>query len=74
MTDLIVGATENLTMTSLEIAKLTGKEHSNVLKDIKKLFKDLEMATESTVNYYFAEQSETWEMRRYRLDYDLTMT
>lgn len=74
MTELIVGVTENLTMTSLEIAELTWKTHSNVLKDIERMFNDLEMPKESQVFYYFAEQSQTGEMRRYKLDYDLTMT
>jgi len=74
MTDLLVGATENLTMTSLEISILTWKEHSNVLKDIEKMFNDLEMGAESQVKYYFAEQSQTGEMKRYKLPKKLTLT
>lgn len=74
MNALIVEATKNLTMDSLEISKLTGKTHSNVLKDIEKMFKDLEMGEESQVKYYFAEQSQTWDMKRYRLPKDLTIT
>jgi anti-repressor protein len=61
-------------MTSLEIAKLTKKEHSNVLKDIERMFTDLEMAQDSQVKYYFAEQSQTGEMKRYKLPKDLTIT
>ena len=74
MTDLIVGVTENSTMTSLEIAELTWKRHDHILRDIDKMFIDLEIPLESHPKYGYAEQSETWELRRYRLDYDLTMT
>jgi phage regulator Rha-like protein len=35
---------ENLTMTSLEIAELTGKRHRDVLRDIRKMFEDLEIS------------------------------
>ena len=34
--------TNELTMTSLEIAKYTGKEHKNVTRDIKKMVNELE--------------------------------
>lgn len=37
----ILGATGPLTMTSREIAELTGKEHKNVLADIRKMLDDL---------------------------------
>ena len=38
---LIGGAATKLTMTSLEIAELTGKEHDNVRRDVKKLAEEL---------------------------------
>ena len=34
---------ENLTMSSLEIAELTGKRHDNVLADIRKMLKELDL-------------------------------
>ena len=39
---LSVLKTETLSMTSLEIAELTGKEHYNVLADIRSILADLE--------------------------------
>ena len=36
-------ATITATMTSLEIAELTGKRHDNVIRDIRKMFKELEI-------------------------------
>lgn len=38
MSDLVI---PSLTMTSREIAELTGKEHKNVLADIRKMLEDL---------------------------------
>ena len=73
MTDLLVGGTQNLKMTSLEIAKLTWKDHNHVLRDIDVMFEQLEMAKESQAKFVFAEQSHTWEMRRYKLSKKLTL-
>lgn len=70
----IIQQVQWLTMTSLEIARLTGKEHSKVLRDIEKMFADLEMAQESQAIFGFAEQSQTGEMKRYKLPKDLTIT
>ena len=39
----IFNANAPLTMSSLEIAKLTGKEHHNVLADIRKMLEELEL-------------------------------
>ena len=37
------------TMSSLEIAKLTGKEHRNVLRDLDEMFKELELDTSNLI-------------------------
>ena len=39
------------TMSSREIAELTGKMHNNVLRDIRKMISDLDIENSSTVNY-----------------------
>ena len=65
---------QDYVMDSLEIAKQTWKRHNNVLRDIRKMFKDLEIAKESQLKYEFAEQSQTWDMIRYKLPRDLLIT
>ena len=37
----VIESSNVLTMSSLEIAELTGKRHDNVVRDIEKMFKDL---------------------------------
>lgn len=39
----VLEASNVLTMSSLEIAELTGKRHDNVMSDIEKMLKDLEI-------------------------------
>ena len=39
----IFNANAPLTMSSLEISKLTGKEHKNVLRDIRTMLEELEI-------------------------------
>jgi phage antirepressor YoqD-like protein/PIN domain nuclease of toxin-antitoxin system len=43
--------TTEQTMSSREIAELTGKMHNNVLRDIRKMISDLDIENSSTVNY-----------------------
>lgn len=42
---MVIGSADDavLTMSSLEIAELTGKRHDNVMSDIEKMLKDLEI-------------------------------
>ena len=40
------------TMTSREIAELTGKEHRNVLADIRKMLSELGLSSESFATQY----------------------
>ena len=39
----VIESSNVLTMSSLEIAELTGKRHDNVMADIEKMLKDLEI-------------------------------
>lgn len=40
---MVLESSDVLTMSSLEIAELTGKRHDNVMSDIEKMLKDLEI-------------------------------
>lgn len=60
------------TMSSLEIAELTGKRHDNVLKDIRKMFEDLEIQSREFLGYYKDSKGRTYEC--FNLPKDLTMT
>lgn len=43
LTTQLVEASNTLTMSSLEIAELTGKRHDNIMADIRKMMLDLEL-------------------------------
>ncbi|HAX6854437.1 TPA: Rha family transcriptional regulator [Escherichia coli] len=51
---LVVDNTKPLTMSTLQIAKLTGKSHDNVLRDIRVMYKELGISQES--NFGFVEK------------------
>lgn len=55
----VLEANNVLTMSSLEIAELTGKHHDNVMSDIEKMLKDLEIhAPDFTGTYKTARGNE----------------
>lgn len=60
------------TMSSLEIAKLTGKEHKNVIRDIERIFTELKIEPS---NYLGSYQDVTGRnLKCYSLDEELTIT
>lgn len=71
-----VGSTDTLqttaTMSSREIAELTGKEHFNVLIDIRKMLAELKIGDLSFQGSYLSAQNKA--MPEFRLPKDLTIT
>ena len=59
-------------MTSKEIAELTGKEHFNVLRDIKAMLSELNLGQLSFEGSYFSDQNKLMPM--FSLPKDLTIT
>lgn len=60
-----------ITMSSLEIAKLTGKRHDNVVRDIEKMLKDIGLGVLNFEDTYTNPQNGQ-EYRCYKLPRDLT--
>lgn len=60
------------TMSSREIAKLTGKKHKNVLADIDKMIRGLDIQSAKISADYTDNKNRTY--RCYNLDKDLTLT
>ena len=65
-------SSDNLTMSSREIAELTGKRHADVLRDIRAMFKELEIGERKFASSYFDSQDK--ERPVINLNHDLTMT
>jgi Rha family phage regulatory protein len=59
------------TMTSREIAELTGKEHGHVMRDIRAMFETLEIGQSTFGASYFNSQNK--EQPMFRLPYDETI-
>ena len=58
---LLATQSSEMTMSSLEIAKLTGKEHRNVLADIRTMLSELEIPTAEFSAVYKADNKQTYE-------------
>lgn len=52
---------EPLTMSSLEIAELTGKEHKNVIRDIRKMLVDLDLHAPDFSGTYKTDRGNTYD-------------
>lgn len=57
MTFLTLARTGDLTMSSLEIAALTGKNHADVLRDIRNMLEGLEIGASNFAGSYKSEQN-----------------
>lgn len=70
--ETLPAATKPETMSSLEIAKLTGKEHKNVIRDIERIFTELKIEPSAYLGTY---QDVTGRnLKCYHLNEELTLT
>lgn len=68
----LVSTNVPLTMTSREIAELTGKRHADVMRDIRNMLEDLGLTERSFASSYVDGTGRTLPM--YDLPKDLTIT
>ncbi len=61
-------------MSSLEIAELTGKQHKDVLYDIRNMFEHLEISTAEFSAMYKAQNNQFYEYFELNEEYTLTVT
>jgi len=57
----LITQTSNLTMSSREIAALTGKRHDNVVADVRKMLSELVLGTPEFLGVYEAENGQQYE-------------
>lgn len=57
----LITQTGNLTMSSREIAALTGKRHDNVVADVRKMLSELVLGTPEFLGVYEAENGQQYE-------------
>jgi len=62
-----------LTMTSREIAELTGKRYDNVLRDIDELLKDISSELRRSIKLITYQDKQGRSYRQYELDFRATM-
>ena len=67
----LINASQSLTMSSREIAELTGKQHKDVLYDIRKMLIDLELTTAEFSAVYKADNGQEYEC--FNLDKENTL-
>lgn len=68
----MVNSSNITTMTSLEIARLTEKEHKNVIRDIEKMFNELSI---DRLKFEHISKDSYWRDNKcYNLDKELTLT
>jgi anti-repressor protein len=60
------------TMSSREIARVTGKRHSDVLRDIRKMLQDLDLSERNFASSYFDDNNQ--ERPAIDLNHDLSIT
>lgn len=70
MKNLIIQDTESLTMSSLDIAELTGKRHDSVLRDIRNMLKELGLGAHTFGGTYLSKQNK--QMPLFNLDREHT--
>jgi Rha family phage regulatory protein len=67
----LIASTQTATMTSREIAELTGKDHGHVLRDIRAMLESLDLGESTFGCTYFDAQNK--ERPEFKLPYDETV-
>lgn len=68
----LISATDNKTMSSREIAELTGKEHKNVVRDVRAMFIELDLDVLTFERIYYDQYQRI--QKEIMLDKELTTT